>query len=194
MSMLSLSEIKPQFTCGQYQNIQNVHVLAPSVNTQVLHEVTVVIYKLKLFPTCQSATISLNIDSIYYDNSCVSLNALTRLYCLYLSHSLIIQLQSRNIDQHLSHTLHRLISHCLLDSLVVQCLLRVREVPGPSQGPRHSNDVIKMVPVPLFSTEHSKGKMLALSQELRQEKINVTDKIWDRKSFEVGGHWPLWRG
>ena len=20
------------------------------------------------------------------------------------------------------------------------------------------------------------------------------DKIWDRKSFEVGGHWPLWRG
>jgi len=20
------------------------------------------------------------------------------------------------------------------------------------------------------------------------------DKIWDRKSFEVGGHLPLWRG
>jgi len=20
------------------------------------------------------------------------------------------------------------------------------------------------------------------------------DKIWDRKSFEVGGHWSLWRG
>jgi len=20
------------------------------------------------------------------------------------------------------------------------------------------------------------------------------DKIWDRKSFEVGGRWPLWRG
>jgi len=19
------------------------------------------------------------------------------------------------------------------------------------------------------------------------------DKIWDRKSFDVGGHWPLWR-
>ena len=19
-------------------------------------------------------------------------------------------------------------------------------------------------------------------------------KLWDRKSFEVGGHWPLWRG
>ena len=35
--------------------------------------------------------------------------------------------------------------------------------------------------VPLFSTEHLKGKILALSQELRQE-INVIDKIWDRKS------------
>jgi len=20
------------------------------------------------------------------------------------------------------------------------------------------------------------------------------DKIWDRKSFEVGAHWPWWRG
>jgi len=20
------------------------------------------------------------------------------------------------------------------------------------------------------------------------------DKIWDRKSFKVGGHWPLWLG
>ena len=48
--------------------------------------------------------------------------------------------------------------------------LRVRDVPGsiPSQGPRHTKDVIKIVPVvPLFSTEHSKGKILALSQELR---------------------------
>ena len=44
-----------------------------------------------------------------------------------------------------------------IDSLVVSCWLRVREVPGsiPSQGPRHTKDVIKMVPVvPLFSTEH----------------------------------------
>ena len=60
----------------------------------------------------------------------------------------------------------------LLYSLVVECWLRVREVPGsiPSQGPRHTKDVIKMVPVvPLFSTEHSKGELLALSQELRQE-------------------------
>ena len=45
----------------------------------------------------------------------------------------------------------------LLDSLVVECWLRVREVPGsiPSQGPRHTKDVIKMVPVvPLFGTQH----------------------------------------
>ena len=58
----------------------------------------------------------------------------------------------------------------LLDSLVVECWLRVREVPGsiPSQGPRHTRDVITMVPViPLFSTEHSRAKILALSQELR---------------------------
>ena len=57
------------------------------------------------------------------------------------------------------------LNHCfkyrLLDSLVVECWHRVREVPGsiPSQGPRHTKDVIKMVPVvPLFST---------LSEELR---------------------------
>jgi len=23
--------------------------------------------------------------------------------------------------------------------------------------------------------------------------MHVMDKIWDRKSFEVGVHWPLWR-
>ena len=47
--------------------------------------------------------------------------------------------------------------HRLLDSLVVEYWLRVREVPGsiPSQGPRHTKDVLKMVPVvPLFSTQH----------------------------------------
>jgi len=33
---------------------------------------------------------------------------------------------------------------------------------------------------------------MTLSQELRQE-INGMDKIWDRKSFQVEGHWPLWR-
>ena len=38
----------------------------------------------------------------------------------------------------------------------------------PSQGPHHTKDVIKMVPVvPLFGTKHSKGKILALSQELK---------------------------
>jgi len=43
-----------------------------------------------------------------------------------------------------------------------------------------------MVPVvTLFSTDHSKGKILVLSQD---RKINVMDKLWDRKSFEVGGH------
>ena len=46
-----------------------------------------------------------------------------------------------------------------------------------------------MVPVvPLFSTEHSKGKKLALSQELRYEN-KCKDKIWDRnpsKSEVIG--------
>jgi len=36
-----------------------------------------------------------------------------------------------------------------------------------SQGPRHTKRRYKMVPVvPLFSIEHSKGKILALSEEL----------------------------
>ena len=37
------------------------------------------------------------------------------------------------------------IGYRLLDSLVVECWLRVREVPGstPSPGPRHTKDVIK---------------------------------------------------
>jgi len=45
-----------------------------------------------------------------------------------------------------------------------------------------------MVPVvPLLSTEHT-------GSFSRNKIINVMDKIWDRKFFEVGGHWPLWRG
>ena len=38
-------------------------------------------------------------------------------------------------------------NHHLLDSLVVECWLRVREVPGsiPSQGPSHTKDVIKII-------------------------------------------------
>ena len=58
----------------------------------------------------------------------------------------------------------------LLDSLVVECLLRVRKVPGSihSQGPRHTKDVIKMVPVVhLFKHWTLKREILALSQELR---------------------------
>jgi len=46
----------------------------------------------------------------------------------------------------------------------------VREVPGsiPSQGPRHTKDVIKMVPVvPFFEHSTLKREILALSQELR---------------------------
>ena len=43
-------------------------------------------------------------------------------------------------------------NHRLLDRLVVECWLRVREAPGsiPSQGPRHTKDVITMVPVVSF--------------------------------------------
>ena len=49
----------------------------------------------------------------------------------------------------------------LLDSLVVECWLHVREVPGsiPIQGPRHTKDVIKMVPVvPCLALNIQKGK------------------------------------
>ena len=45
----------------------------------------------------------------------------------------------------------------LLDSIVVDCWLRVREFPDSiaSQGPRHTKDVIKIVPVvPLFGIQH----------------------------------------
>ena len=65
-------------------------------------------------------------------------------------HSHLFCLHRGPFDSFLSHLPHR--------------------VPGsiPSQGPHHTKDVIKMVPVvPLFSIEHSKGKILALSQELR---------------------------
>ena len=57
----------------------------------------------------------------------------------------------------------------------------MREVPAsiPSQGPRHTKDVIKMVPVvPLFGTRHLKREILALSEELRLDKKNVMDTIW----------------
>ena len=65
------------------------------------------------------------------------------------------------------------------------------QVQSPSQGLRHTKNVIKMVPVvPLFSTEHSKGKKMALSHELKQENI-VMDRIWYRNpsKSEVIGRW-----
>ena len=58
------------------------------------------------------------------------------------------------------NSLNSSLEHRLLDSLVVECWLWVREVPGSisSQGPRHTKDVMKMVPVILlFSTQHWKG-------------------------------------
>ena len=79
--------------------------------------------------------------------------------------------------------------HRLLDSLVVECWLQVRQVLGsiPSQGPGHTKDVIKMVPaVPLFGTEH----LAFLKNEDRTKRTkNVMDKIWDRnpsKSEVIG--------
>ena len=54
-----------------------------------------------------------------------------------------------------------------LDSLVVECWLRVREVPGsiPSQGLRHTKDVIKMVSVvPLFRLNFEKGNTSSFSR------------------------------
>ena len=86
----------------------------------------------------------------------------------------------------LKKTLHR-----LLDSLVVECWLRVREVPGsiPSPGPRHTKDVIKMVPlVPLFGTQHKKGKYWLFLKNKDRTK-NVMHNIWDRnpsKSKVIG--------
>ena len=63
--------------------------------------------------------------------------------------------------------LFQLSYHRLLDSLVVECWLRVWEVPGsiPCKGPRHTKDVIKMVPVvSLFSTQHQKGNTGSFSR------------------------------
>ena len=64
----------------------------------------------------------------------------------------------------------RILKHRLLGSLVVECWHRVREVLGsiPSQGPRHTKDVIKMVPgSSLVWHSTLKREVLALSQELR---------------------------
>ena len=53
------------------------------------------------------------------------------------------------------YTLQLTVLFHIVDSLVVECWLRVREVQGsiPSQGPRQT--MLKMVPVvPLFGTQH----------------------------------------
>ena len=67
---------------------------------------------------------------------------------------------------------------------MVEWWLRVREVPGsiPSQGPRHTEDVIKMVPLVPLSTER---EIITGSFSIQIELRNI---------FEVGGHWSLSRG
>ena len=62
----------------------------------------------------------------------------------------------------------------------------MREVPGsiPSQGPRLTKDVIKMVPGPCLALNIKKGNTGSFLR-IMLGKINVMDKIWDRKSFEV---------
>ena len=55
----------------------------------------------------------------------------------------------------------------LLDSLVVECWYRVREVQGsiPSQGPRHTKYVIRMIPVvPLLALSVKKGNIGSFSR------------------------------
>ena len=79
----------------------------------------------------------------------------TESYSIYFQNSIISMfiLSFRNINAFDFITAHN--RH--LESLVVECWFRVREVPGsiPRQGSRHTKDVIKMVTVvPLFSTQH----------------------------------------
>ena len=83
--------------------------------------------------------------------------------CFKLDASLIaVSFSRKKARQHLLNTIPAIavwsiFTYRLLDSLVVECWLRVREVPGsiPRQGPRHTKEVIKMVPVvPLFGTQH----------------------------------------
>ena len=80
------------------------------------------------------------------------------------------------------------VNYRLLDSLVVECWLRVREVPGsiPSHGPRPTKDVIKMVPVvPLYSTEHSKGKYWLSLKNYDRTKIVMDKILGSRRSLAV---------
>jgi len=60
----------------------------------------------------------------------------------------------------------------------------VQEVPGsfPSQGPRHTKDVKKSVP--LFSTQHKKGKhQRFLSLKIMDCQIFVDTNSWTLKEL-----------
>ena len=77
-------------------------------------------------------------------------------FAFYMTNHRESNYQLQSIETNVKFIIQRILNR-LLDSLVIECWLRVREVPGsiPSHGPRHTKDVIKMVPVvPLFSTEH----------------------------------------
>ena len=68
----------------------------------------------------------------------------------------------------------------LLDTLVVECWLRVREVPGsiPSQGPHHIKDITKMVPVvPLFSTEHKNTGSFSIKTQQKTNQIAIIPSL-----------------
>ena len=54
-----------------------------------------------------------------------------------------------------------------------------------SQGPRHTKDLKKLVPVvSLFGTQHWKGKYW-LFQENKDSTKNVMDKLWDRNPSKL---------
>ena len=86
-------------------------------------------------------------------NWCQECSAKCSLFCLehQTSSSDLSRIQSIFLE--VKHCF--IVYHRLIDNLVVEGWHRVREVPGsiPTQGPRHTKDIIKIVPVvPLFST------------------------------------------
>ena len=119
-----------------------------------------------------SETSSLQLELWYVFNRRISIRSMWE-YRLYICLDFFIFFQPQIQQKHWT---------LLLDSLVVECWLRVREVPGsiPNQGPRHTKDVIKMVPVVLlFGTQHYKVKYWLFLKNKDRTK-NVMDKIWDR--------------
>ena len=66
-------------------------------------------------------------------------------------------------------------AHRLIDSLVVECWLRVRKVKSliPSQGPRHTKDVIKMVPVDKEVMDKIWYENLSKSETQNRQKSNA---------------------